>query len=572
MLFILFFFTCKFLFAGASGQLFSLLSYSVNNMEGNARKDLKESLCDPSQLVQEGYPCIYRVDMKETFRDDEGCIGKLEFGEGKMETTEKVVMLVGATGSGKTTLINGLVNFIFGVKWNDPFRLKIILEDKSANQAKSQTKGITSYTLHHQEGFHMPYSLTIIDTPGFGDTQGVERDKQIIQQIRKFFTTPGEGGISHIDAVGFVAQSSQARLTPMQTYIFDNILSLFGKDIADNIFLLLTFADGQKPQVLSAVNEAKIPYKKHFQFNNSALYSTQSGFGGHASDDEGYENLGSMFWEMGNKSFRFFLQQIISVERKSLILTKDVLEERNRIEVYVEGIQKDIKVGLSTLETLNKEMKVLKEHEADIDRNKNFEYEVEEDIFEMVNIAWDRVMTNCLVCKRTCHPDCQAIFSPLLFTCWAMGWDGRCKICPLKCKWLEHKSCNFMFDVKRVTSKRTVEEIRLRYKEATQKKLSAQNLTEKVKQEFGMLQQKILGMTESVRKSLQKLKKIALRPDPLTAVEYIDTMIESEKNQAKPGWLERVQQLSKLREKAGHMQNISDQGFDPFKEYQNQME
>jgi hypothetical protein len=82
--------------------------------------------------------------------------------------------------------------------------------------------------------------LHIIDTPGFGDTRGIIRDKAIVDQIREFFTTPGDQGISFLDAVCFVTQAPLARLTPPQRYIFDAILSVFGQDIASNIYVLIT--------------------------------------------------------------------------------------------------------------------------------------------------------------------------------------------------------------------------------------------------------------------------------------------------------------------------------------------
>lgn len=70
--------------------------------------------------------------------------------------TEKVLMVVGATGAGKTTLINGMVNYILGVQWKDNFRYKLIIEDDKVSQGKSQTKDITAYTFYPMEGSALP--------------------------------------------------------------------------------------------------------------------------------------------------------------------------------------------------------------------------------------------------------------------------------------------------------------------------------------------------------------------------------------------------------------------------------
>lgn len=85
------------------------------------------------------------------------------------------------------------------------------------------------------------------------------------------------------------------------------------------------------------------------------------------------------------------------------------------------------------------------------------------------------------------------------------------------------------------------------------------------------MQLKVLGMTESVRKSLQRLQEIALKPNPLSTVEYIDILIDSEISNAQPGWQERVNQLRTVRKEAEYMQQIANRGFDPFKEYKAKM-
>ena len=148
-------------------------------------------------------------------------------------------MVVGATGADKTTLINGMVNYILDVQWKDNFHFKLITEEKKT-QAKSQTTSITAYTLHKMEGCRITYTMTIIDTPGFGDTEGLKNDELITKQIKEFFSLKGEHRIDHLDRIGFVTQSSLARLTHTQQYIFDLILAIFGSDVAKNIFLMVT--------------------------------------------------------------------------------------------------------------------------------------------------------------------------------------------------------------------------------------------------------------------------------------------------------------------------------------------
>ncbi len=68
--------------------------------------------------------------------------------------------------------------------------------------------------------------------------------------------------------------------------------------------MMVTFADGQKPPVITAVEEAKIPHSAFFKFNNSALFADIEG---------GDDNIDKMFWRMGINSSSLQLFRILRV-------------------------------------------------------------------------------------------------------------------------------------------------------------------------------------------------------------------------------------------------------------------
>ena len=516
-------------------------------------------------------PTVYIADLKETSRDEENKVKKVEFGKKNSSCPEKVVMLVGSTGSGKSTMINAVVNYMFGIDWDDQYRLKLINEAASGhvvNQAVSQTGMITAYTIHHQPWFTVPYTLTIVDTPGFGDTGGLKRDKEIMDQIRKFFETQGSGGIDHLDGVGFVTQAAMPRLTPTQRYIFDSILSIFGKDIAQNIFMLLTFADGQKPQVLSGLKEANMEYQDFYKFNNSALYvggkkksvnNQQKGLSNRRrdasdensddsddDDDDDESSFNQMFWKMGTGNFNRFMSDLESVKPRSLQLTAEVLQERNELEITVNKIQENIKVGLKKLDQLKMEQELLKHHQADIDKNRDFTYEVDEWIMRIQDLPPGEYAMNCNNCQVTCHSGkCRH----MLGLCGAFSWSWRsasCRHCPYYCSFSIHEKqpCKYVMESVKVT--RTSSELKRRYEEAEGKKLSAKQLIERCNDEFDVVQTATLQLMERARKCLKRLDEIALKPNPLSTTDYIDLMIQEEEFIAGPGWKVRQDNASAL--------------------------
>jgi GTPase SAR1 family protein len=61
-------------------------------------------------------------------------------------------MVIGPTGTGKTTLLNSYINYLMKIKYNDNNRYKIINENFNRGQSESQKKEVTNYNIRTPEG------------------------------------------------------------------------------------------------------------------------------------------------------------------------------------------------------------------------------------------------------------------------------------------------------------------------------------------------------------------------------------------------------------------------------------
>jgi GTP-binding protein EngB required for normal cell division len=480
--------------------------------------------------------------------------------KGKMQ--HRTILVMGATGSGKTTLINGMINFIFDVQWEDTFRFQLIEEQTAGrSQVDSQTSRITAYDIHQAEGFRVPYSLTIVDTPGYGDTKGLERDQEITEMVRKFFEE--RGGIQELDVVGFVAQASLPRLTPTQIYIFDSVLSIFGNDIKENINFLLTFADSQVPPILSAITEADLPCPTddntgrplHHKFNNSGFFcsSRESGIGPNTTYT--VDKFNRFFWQMGMNNFQLFFIGLGKMKTKSLSLTKQVLDERKRLEATVDGLQPLIKIGLSKMEEMRKTKQMISNCQAQIDANENVELVVEVTVPKKVDIPAGLYLTNCNKCYVTCHYPCMIPNDDGKVSCWAMDHGmprsiRSCRVCPENCIWNMHANQPYKWEYVSEQQATSSNAIKQKYEAELKRKLTAHELIQILQKDLDDNEKAVLERVNTVSRCIQRLDEIALRPNPFSTPQYIDLIIDAEQQEKRLGFKERIESLKKLRQMA----------------------
>lgn len=524
--------------------------------EPEGPKRLTEELTKTCELIEtKGSLQIFKVPLVKDKLDIKGC-ARFIYGKDSVKKNCTVIVM-GATGAGKSTLINGMINYVLGVQWTDPYRFKLIVEE-AKSQAESQTSEVTVYKINYEDRFMVDYSLTIIDTPGFGDTRGIKRDREITEQIRNLFSD--DFGVNDVHAICFVAQSALARLSATQRYVFDSVLSIFGNDVAENIRVLVTFADGQIPPVLEAIKKAEVPCPKdddgqpaHFKFNNSALF---------AENQTSVVGFDEMFWNMGKASMRSFFNALGKTEPRSLTLTKEVLQERQRLEKSVEDLQRKVKEGIAKMDEIQQTEDQIKKHEAEIERNKDFEITtkvikpVQEDIS-----GTGHYITNCQICHYTCHYPCSRANDADKKGCAAMDLFGNCKKCKGKCHWSKHYNQKYRWEYKEVMEKQTVKKLKQQYLKGTKAKKTTEDLVAKLKQEYQRFKDLVSAIVREAAQKINRLREIALKPNPLSIPDYIDLLIEMEKKQHEPGWKQRVQYLEEEKKKAELLVTV-DEGRD----------
>ncbi|KAG5261101.1 hypothetical protein AALO_G00300040 [Alosa alosa] len=501
-------------------------------------------------LTKRGSHTCYRLETtreylhdKQWKRHDESStsrnakIRRWRYGEENRNKLNKTILLVGETGSGKTTLINALVNYMIGVKFEEKVWFEITEED-SEKQSVSQTSAVTVYEVHDVKQL---ISLTIIDTPGYGDTQGVEHDKTIADSLRELFES--YRGIDRIDAVGLVVKASQNRVTDAQRYIFESVLSLFGKDIEDNIVILITHSDGLPPTgALDAIKNADTRCAKHkhgepihFLFNNRQ----------NQPHKEHQAKLYKRIWNSGEESAEDLLKFLQRVKGQSLRMTGDVLKQRMQLE----AILCDLFTTINLVDEDEKEEEringIVRENKAKLDNNESFVYIAKETKMKKVPIkdhfkfCYEKAMC-CDVCKKNCHfPGCTWVVR--LNWCSVMS-GNMCTVCG--CSYKAHTKEDKLYMPVTEEVEKTNEDLKREIQDVYGKHVDIQ---ENIEKRLTENRQRMSQLLEEAYRGIIDLDEIALHQESLNFHVDFDMLITK---LSETGQTEKVLKLKEINDRA----------------------
>uniref|UniRef100_A0A3Q2FLN9 Septin-type G domain-containing protein n=1 Tax=Cyprinodon variegatus TaxID=28743 RepID=A0A3Q2FLN9_CYPVA len=510
----------------------------------------QEALISESFQIHRGPPSIYQLISKEEMI---GTLTRVTVGEKDEKKSNKTILLVGETGAGKSTMINALFNYAVGVKFEDKVWFQIVEKEEGRSQSQSQTSDVIVYQIFGFEGQSLPFSLTIIDTPGFGSTRGFEEDISVSRRLFDLFRS--EDGVHEINAVGLVMKASENRLSDRLMYIFNSVMSLFGKDLEKNIVVLITHSDGKSApeNVFQALKDAEIKCSRD-EMNQPALFMFNNQQIKQRNRTEKDRQSSKYFWDFTNEEMGRLRDFLKKNKPQPLKTTIEVLNERIRLEACIQNLQERIKLAeLKQRLIIQIEAEYIK-HEEEMKENKNFTIEVDEAYKEIETIKggkWGLVFyegaVTCSVCEENCHyPGCTMARKP--GHCKVMK-RGYCTVCTKKCPASDHKKENWRYVIKTKKVQKTLDDMKEKYEKNKAEFETKSSLLENMETENSKLKAEWSSLLDEAYNHVIKLDQIALNGNSGYTFKHLDYLIEKMNDRREKGKVQILKELKIRMEK-----------------------
>ncbi|CAF3569832.1 unnamed protein product [Rotaria sp. Silwood1] len=256
------------------------------------------------------------------------------------------ILLLGETGVGKSTFINAFVNYLtfaslkqaessksvvlipvsFLMTVGDNFEEHIVKFgdiDDSNNEdfdhpGQSVTQHCKSYVFYLNGTDQQ--KLRIIDTPGFGDTRGIEQDDLNMEHILEYVNN-----LSHLNAICFLLKPNASRLNISFRSCITQLFSLLDQNALNNIIFCFTnsrstfYTPGDTAPLLKkmliSLSIGNVPFKKEniFCFDSESfryLVALQNGIEFNGDERQEYEMSWSTSVNQSNRLIGYIRKNI----------------------------------------------------------------------------------------------------------------------------------------------------------------------------------------------------------------------------------------------------------------------
>ncbi|GBB99715.1 hypothetical protein RclHR1_03600011 [Rhizophagus clarus] len=468
---------------------------------------------------------------------------------GQSPCTSKILLL-GGTGTGKSTIINMMANYFLGGTLENP---KVVIptknfevtehefirknsEAKIEDVTKSQTTKCCSYEFKHPEN---PYcDFIFIDTPGMSDTNGMEQDDKNIQEIINTAIDAGS-----LTAIVIIASGTEARVTPTIKNTLTRLANnLPDEIISNNLLLILTKCTKASASFSEDAFAKEIARPKQIFYMDNQVFCADPQIW--LNDEDEYSTVKHQ-WDKSYKTFDNLVKIITEMSATSTKAFTTMKELRDKIKSEIVTISQTTTNIQKIQDKLEAAYMALKK--TGIQRDSFANYTTTETITVQKPVQLDTKNTLCTTHMREgiiCHENCRLEFTHESGTnnfihCRCMGTDGKCSVCG--CEPTSHYHDNTKMVTETKTIEKVLEDMKAQYDEADKNHKKISNYTNDFEKNFADLQAKVDANYDKIHQLCTELSKICSR---FNFVDELHANIENMRMDA------RTIQNSDLRKKA----------------------
>ncbi|GAQ80006.1 hypothetical protein KFL_000440080 [Klebsormidium nitens] len=391
--------------------------------------------------------------------------GSLSFAErhGPFPSDAHYIMVIGASGAGKSTFINTVVNFFRGGSL-DPFgrNLRVAIPNRYFRATEAEGKYAKEMHLSNVKvaktdectPYHFKYQgqrVTLVDTPGLADIRGMEQDDLNLNKIFE-----AAESLPHLNALIIVANGSNQRLDATMKNVFARFRGSIPDVTLNSVLVVLTNCDRlAKNFDIETLNEdlpgVTVTAGTWYCMQNSA-------FSSHPDTWAQPENapafaLLQAAWQISMDMLETIMQKILKMASESTGAFKELREKRNEIKAKMASALTEFRNMQMLEDKLERSQYDLEGAVASRDNYKDFART--ETVEEVEQIPCGYHNTLCSTCQQVCHEKCGLEFiseagGEAFNSCACMGGGSACMMCPGACGAASHY--HGLFTIQKVRS------------------------------------------------------------------------------------------------------------------------
>ncbi len=436
------------------------------------------------------------------------------------------ILVLGETGSGKSTFINTITNFFRGGQLNHlkiaiPTRFHRATEEFRSNESdlrnvsSSKTDSCSVYRFTHGG-----INYNFIDTPGLADTRGPAQDEKNLAKILDFASQLG-----NIVAIVIVINGT----TPRLTVNIKTVLTQFRGSLPDVLLnnIIVVFTNCLEHNRNFDINQLAIRPRKTFHMNNSAFSSDSKTWSKTAIKSLSTE------WDLSMGETK----KLAKALSKMRAITTTAFTDMKNIRFLIKQKLHQARLEITRLQAIQDEIaaaeKILSQHKADSNAFQNYTKKNTVTTKELKDAPYHSTL--CSTCTHVCHNNCglQEISTKgdnAFKGCAAMGGGDTCHYCPKRCSYTTHYHGRKTVVEVTQTLEEVLDDIKKKYDQAQQGTNQASQKIKSIHSTKDMIARSIAQLESDIGAECQKLKKIC---SGFNLVDELSDLIDQLKMESK---------------------------------------